>query len=132
MGVAIGVLVFSFLFSLLFCQYLNVSCKTLPRVRKQPVILGLEAENDFVEVNINHLSTEHVIAQNAGYGRMASATGMIEFQVFSPKAIGSMSRASGWSVIMFILCLIQIPWGCLWLYVGATNNGSAIDAFKWS
>lgn len=129
--VAAVVVIVSFLCSILFLQYMTVCCYTLPRVKKQPVIPGLGSLNDFVEININHLSAEYATAHNAGYGQLIAAKGTIKFQVFHPRVIGLMNEATNWSVIMFLMCLVQILWGCVFIYLGAANSGSLIGGLRW-
>lgn len=132
MCVALGVIIVSFLFGLLFCQYMSVSCKSVRRVRKQPVIPSLESENNFIEIRRKQLSPEYVVAQNTGYGRLTSSAGMIEFQVFNLRAISLMKSAACFSIFMFLMCIIQILWGGLWLVINTSlAPGSVLESLQW-
>lgn len=118
----------SIVFCMLFCQYMYVGCRTIPLVKKQPLIHGLDLDlaNDFVEVSIDRLSAEYVQARNAGFGIVGSSSRTVEFQVLGPNALDQMYKAKSMSVGFFLLSLGQIAWGCLWSVVGALNHGSIV------
>ena len=132
LGVAIGVFICSFLVFILACQYGTVCCRSLLVVKKQPTVDGLSSLNDFVEVNVNHLSAEYAVAWDAGYGRLCAKSGMIEFQVFSREAVKYMNSALMRTVAMLLVSMAQLMWAFLWICIGAANNGSLIVSLKWS
>ena len=131
LGFAIGVFICSLLLFTLGCQYIMVCSRSLHLVRKQPVVDGLSSLNDFVEVNVNHLSAEYAVARDAGYGRLCAESGMIEFQVFNREAVKYMNTATARSGAIFCLSMAQLVWAFIWICVGAASNGSVIASLKW-
>ena len=120
--VAKGIFIISFLVFVLSCQYLTVCWASLLPVKKQPIVEGHSMLNDFVDININHVSAKYMyaVARDEGYGRLCTESGMIRFQVFNRKGLEYMSSARDYSVGMFFVSITLMGWAGFCIYC----NGS--------
>ena len=101
----------------IMCQHCMVSCCTLPRVLRQPVVEGQEKLNQLYEVRVEQLTGVMLRAHEAGIGYVEARTGMVKLQTLSPRAVGHMQRARLYSFIMLVISLL------LFLYAAGSSAG---------
>ncbi|KAI6660565.1 hypothetical protein LOD99_14149 [Oopsacas minuta] len=101
----------------ILCQHCVVSCCTIPRVLRQPVIVGQQKLNQLYEVRVEQLTGVLLQAHEAGIGYVEARTGMVKLQTFSPRAVGHMQRARVYSMIMFMIAFV------LFLYSAGSAAG---------
>lgn len=120
---ATAVLGLSLLWFLIFCQHLHVIRGTLPYVLKQPIISNHDKENWFYKLKFSQLEGVFLKAREEGIGVVVMAEGAIKFQVFNLKAKGKMTTCKGHSILMFIISVLQIFWGILWIVANVISGG---------
>ena len=118
--VAMGMFIIGFLAFLLSCQYITVCCTSLCLVEKQPIVEGHSRLNDFVDINVSHVSAKYAIALDAGYGCLCTKSGTIKLQVFNPKALEDINSAREHSVGLFFLSIAMMGWTGLCIYSNAS------------
>ena len=137
-GAASAAIVIDVLWILLFSQYVNIACKVIPIVLKQPVLPALQTinrVNSLVEVQVKVVDGHYVYlntvdtaglqvgnvelqynaARSAGLFQLSAASGTVKFQILSPKAHTDIRNTRAYSYLLLLGAIFHFLYalGCL-------------------
>jgi hypothetical protein len=98
---------------IVFSQHACVTCCTLSKVLRQPVIKGMKEPNKHLEVTVTSLEGVYLKAHNRGVGLTSQTAGNVRFQVLSGNAVSTMKCAATCSAVYLAIEITLFIWAAI-------------------